>query len=540
MEIIRFENYSFSYPNNQTQTLKNISFSINEGEFVCICGKSGSGKTTLLKALKPIFTPKGEKEGTVYFNGENINKLSSKVQAGDIGFIMQNPSRQIVTDKVWHELAFGLENLGENNLSIKTRIAEISNYFGIDHWFNKDTATLSLGQKQILNLASVMAMNPKLLILDEPTSALDSIYAQKLLFTLKKINQDQGVTIILCDHKIDEVYDSLDRLICLDNGKIIANDSPRNVPGQLQNFQGFLPVPTQIYMQLSKEDNYPISTIEGKRFLKKLIPTVTKDRLTIAKEKTFKGKAIEIKELCFKYERKSEPIIQDLNLNIPKNSLYSIMGNNGIGKSTLLKLITKQLKPDFGTIKIFDKNIKSYKDKELFTNFLAMLPQNPLTLFLKSTVKEEIEQCFDTDKEKYIKLFNLEPLLNKHPFDLSGGEVQKLGLLKVLLSDPSIIILDEPTKGMDYYAKEDLGQLLTTFTDKTVIIVSHDLEFCGKYSDFVALFFDKSIVTQGKPQDFFINNSFYTTVAHKMSKDLFYNTITKKQVIELCQNNLFN
>ena len=186
MECFKIENLSFTYPTRNEKTLDGVDLEIMHGEFITVCGKSGCGKTTLLRMLKSSLSPHGTIEGRVLFDGVPLDSVSLRDQASKIGFVMQSPENQIVTDKVWHELAFGLESLGFSNGEIRTRVSEMASFFGISDWFHKNVSELSGGQKQLLNLASVMVMQPQVLVLDEPTSRLDPIAAGEFLKTLEK------------------------------------------------------------------------------------------------------------------------------------------------------------------------------------------------------------------------------------------------------------------------------------------------------------------------------------------------------------------
>ena len=245
------ENLSFSYPTSGKETLKNINLTIQQGDYVVLCGQSGSGKTTLLRHLKPVLTPHGKRTGQILFDGKPLETLSGYDQASKIGFVMQNPDDQIVTDKVWHELAFGLESLGVDQKTIRLRVAEMASYFGIQSWFHREVSTLSGGQKQLLNLASIMAMQPEVLILDEPTSQLDPIAASDFLNTVRKINIELGTTILITEHRLEDVYHSADRVIVMENGAVTANDAPRKVGAMLraQNspMLAALPTPVRVF-----------------------------------------------------------------------------------------------------------------------------------------------------------------------------------------------------------------------------------------------------------------------------------------------------
>ncbi len=273
METFTIRQLDFSYPNMKKKALKKIDLSINEGEFVVICGKSGCGKSTLMRHLKTVLTPFGKREGEIYFKGVNLDDVDDRTQASQIGYVLQSPENQIVTDKVWHELAFGLESLGYDNKTIRLRVAEMASFFGIQTWFMKNVTELSGGQKQLLNLASIMTMQPDVLILDEPTSQLDPIAGSEFLKTIKKINDELGTTIIISEHDLEEVFPMADRVIVMDQGKIIIDDEPRNVGSKVKrlNPDMFEAMPTPVKIaSLLGTDKTPITVKEGRKFIESL------------------------------------------------------------------------------------------------------------------------------------------------------------------------------------------------------------------------------------------------------------------------------
>ena len=225
---------SFSYPHTDREALIHVNLEIEQGQYICLCGRSGSGKTTLMRHMKTVLTPFGKRTGGVYFEGEELSGVDQRRQSSKIGYVMQDPDSQIVTDKVWHELAFGLESLGCDQRTMRLRVAEMASYFGIQSWFHKNVSELSGGQKQLLNLASIMAMQPEVLILDEPTSQLDPIAAADFLNTVKKINQELGTTIILSEHRLEDVFPASDRVVVMEHGRVIADESPYTVGERLR------------------------------------------------------------------------------------------------------------------------------------------------------------------------------------------------------------------------------------------------------------------------------------------------------------------
>lgn len=564
MEILRVDGLKFSYPNQLKKALNNINFSIDEGDFVLICGESGCGKSTLLRHLKPELSPHGQVSGDIYYYSQKINDYSSKQLASEIGYVLQNPDSQIVTDKVWHELAFGLENMGLDTQSIRLRVAEMASFFGIQGWFRKNVNDLSGGQKQLLNLASIMAMKPKILILDEPTSQLDPIAAKDFIDTLVRINKELSTTIIMTEHNLEDIYSVCDKVIVMEDGKVICNDTNYKVVDILsgdKNHKMFksLPTPSKIYNQLNEylegANKSPLTVKDCRQWLNDSMDEVTITKLDdteteINISKKDREIAIELKDVYFQYNKISEPTIRDLSFKVYKGEIYSILGGNGTGKSTTLSLVARQRKPQRGKIFINNIEMKKYNNKSLYENNLALLPQNPQSLFVFETVREDLEEVLilqnkdreyiDKEVKRVSKLLDIEHLLEHHPYDLSGGELQRAGMAKVMLLNPKIILLDEPTKGLDAYCKEEIGKMLMKLRDMgvTIVVVSHDIEFSARYSDRCAMFFDGSIVSEGTPKEFFIGNNFYTTVSNRIARNIFEDTLIYEDVVSLCKKNI--
>ena len=553
MAHFEIKDLSFSYPTaNGKLALKNINLKIERGEYLTVCGKSGSGKTTLLRHLKSVLAPHGNLSGEIIFEGKPLREADLREQSSKIGYVMQNPDNQIVTDKVWHELAFGLESLGEDQKTIRLRVAEMASYFGIQGWFRKDVSQLSGGQKQLLNLASIMAMQPSVLILDEPTSQLDPIAAADFLNTVRKINLELGTTVIITEHRLEDVFHASDRVAVMDDGALLAVDEPRAIGEFLkkENNQMFaaMPSPVQIYYGVENDLQCPLTVREGRNWLSSLfdgrkiqVPSIGEEP---RREEETGVPAITLKEIWYRYEKNSPDVLRGVSLNVPKGSIFAIVGGNGTGKSTTLKSICNICIPYRGQILISGKRIEKFKNDELFKGNLAMLPQDPQSLFVKKTVREDLEEMLVSGSnrdqiEKVADICDISHLLDSHPYDLSGGEQQRAALAKVLLTEPEILLLDEPTKGIDNFFKIKFAEILKKLKGQgvTVLMVSHDVEFCAKYADMVGMFFDGNVITVNTPRKFFSQNSFYTTAANRMSRHLFQNAITNEDVIELCKIN---
>ena len=548
MAHFEIKNLCFSYPTARgNESLKNVSLSIERGEYVVLCGKSGSGKTTLLRHLKPVLAPHGKRSGEILFGGIPLEQVSQRDQAAKIGYVMQNPDDQLVTDKVWHELAFGLESLGCDQKTMRARVAEMACYFGIQDWFHRDVADLSGGQKQLLNLASIMAMQPEVLILDEPTSQLDPIAASDFLNTVRKINLELGTTVIITEHRLEDIFPHADRAVIMDGGRVAADDTPRNI-GKLLNQQkndmfAAMPTPVRVFYGAEGLGECPLTVREGRNWLSRCFPAEPKVNTipAVCISEKIENPALSMKELWFRYEKDSPDILRGVSAEIPAGSVYAIVGGNGAGKSTTLRAVCGICRPYRGKLKIFGKPVEKYKSGELFGGTLAMLPQDPKSLFVKKTVREDLEEM-TSDKALIARLAatcQIETFLDSHPYDLSGGEQQRAALAKVLLTNPRLLLLDEPTKGIDSFFKETFAGILRELKSKgiTIVMVSHDVEFCARYADLVSMFFDGQILTTDTPRRFFGNNSFYTTAANRMSRHVFHQAVTVEDVIDLYRQN---
>ena len=538
MEILKVEDMTFTYPTSAAPALEGIGLTIEKGEFAVLCGATGSGKSTLLRMFKRELTPLGSLSGQVMFSGRPLEELDDRTSASAIGFVMQHPEQQIVTDKVWHEIAFGLENLHVPKDDIARRVAEMASYFGIGPWYDKDVSELSGGQKQLLNLTAVLVMQPELLILDEPTAQLDPIAAADFIATLKRLNQDFGLTIIIAEHRLEDVIPAGDRLIVMDKGRIIANDRPDKVIAGLRGRADILcgmPAASRLFAELDGEGSSPLTVREGRRYIESTYKNDIRKAETAEPEHSDET-ALEFREVFFRYSRESRDILKALDLKVYKGEIFCILGGNGSGKTTSLSTAAGLLKPYSGTIKVFGKKLKEYRNRSLYRNCLAMLPQDVQTVFLKNTVREELRDS-GADPEKLP--FDITHLLDKHPYDLSGGEQQLTALAKVLAAEPELLLLDEPTKGLDAGAKLNIIGVLKKLRSNgvTVVVVTHDVEFSALCADRCGMFFDGRIVSSGTPERFFSESSFYTTAVSRMTRGFYDNTVTVEAAAELCRKN---
>lgn len=536
MALFTVENLTFSYPGQTARAIDSLSLTVPEGAFLVLCGPSGCGKSTLLRQLKPALAPHGTRQGRILFRDTPLDQVDQRTLAARIGFVQQSPENQIVTDKVWHELAFGLESLGVDTPTIRRRVAEMAAFFGIEDWFYRDVSQLSGGQKQLLNLASVMAMQPDVLILDEPTSQLDPIAASDFLAVLGKINRELGTAVVLTEHRLEEAFPLATAVAVMDRGQLLCTGTPYDVGRRLKTLghRMFLAMPAamRVWASVETEAPCPVTVREGRDFLRSY--AAEHPLVPLPREQTYPRRqpVLTVQGAWFRYEPDSPDVIKGLDLTLGRGEFLALLGGNGAGKSTTLKLLSGMKKPQRGDISV--------------RGTLGMLPQNPQTLFVKKTVREDLFEIFSGTKTprpqqeervaRMVALCRLEDLLDRHPYDLSGGEQQRAALAKVLLLEPEILLLDEPTKGLDAEFKQAFALILRTLLARGVslLMVSHDVEFCARYAHRCALFFDGSVVTEASPRAFFSGNSFYTTAANRMARSLEPQAVTAEDVMAVC------
>ncbi len=534
MEILSCKNVAFKYNESTDYAVSDCTFSVKKGEKIMLCGASGSGKSTLLRLLKRELSPRGELSGNITLMGKDRIELSHRESAEKIGFVMQDPDSQTVCDKVSAELAFGLESFGVKSGEIQSRVGEMAAFFGIEPLYDRDISTLSGGQKQLVALCSVMVTDPDILLLDEPTAQLDPVAARELLGILDRLNKEMGVTIIIAEHDPEELFDSCDKILYLAKGKTEFFGTPALTAKYfVENaLEGFLPETAKAFAGLC--DDLPLNVRQGRAKLEKLGVSDIPKQAVNAEEST-EPYALQCKNLWQRYEKNSPDILKGCDLGIRKGECYGLLGSNGGGKSTLLRVICGLCKPYMGAVSLFGKKQKAYKNGSLFREMLAFLPQEPVTMFVKESVREDLLQSGDkATVENVAQRMGIEHLLDRHPWDLSGGEIQKCAFAKILLADPKIIVLDECTKGMDSFAKKALGDTLLSLKSegRTILLVTHDLEFAAQYCDRCGLLFDGKIAAEDNAVELFSHNRFYTTAAARLTRDFFSGAVTSTAVRE--------
>ena len=506
MALFTVENLTFSYPGQTARAIDSLSLTVPEGAFLVLCGPSGCGKSTLLRQLKPALAPHGTRQGRILFRDTPLDRVDQRTLAARIGFVQQSPENQIVTDKVWHELAFGLESLGVETPTIRRRVAEMAAFFGIEDWFYRDVSQLSGGQKQLLNLASVMAMQPDVLILDEPTSQLDPIAASDFLAVLGKINRELGTAVVLTEHRLEEAFPLATAVAVMDRGQLLCTGTPYDVGRRLKTLghRMFLAMPAamRVWASVETEAPCPVTVREGRDFLRSY--AAEHPLVPLPREQTYPRRqpVLTVQGAWFRYEPDSPDVIKGLDLTLGRGEFLALLGGNGAGKSTTLKLLSGMKKPQRGDISV--------------KGTLGMLPQNPQTLFVKKTVREDLFEIFSGTKTprpqqeervaRMVALCRLEDLLDRHPYDLSGGEQQRAALAKVLLLEPEILLLDEPLGALDLKLRKEMQLELKRLQREmniTFIYVTHDQEEALTMSDTVVVMNGGKVQQIGTPEDIY-------------------------------------
>ena len=536
MELLAIKDMSFRYAGSDSAAISGVSFSVERGDFLAVCGATGSGKSTLLRLIKRELAPRGKAEGEILFCGKPLCELDDRKAAQKIGYVAQRPEEQIVTDRVWHELAFGLENLGLPTGVIQRRVAETACFFGIEEWFDKSTDELSGGQKQLLSLASVMVMQPELLLLDEPTARLDPIAAGDFINAVARLNRELSLTVIMISHCLEDVLPVANRVLALEGGRVAEYGEKRKAVGKIKNIPslaGALPAAARLYSRLGADCECPLTVREGRDLIEHNFGSSVR-ALPPEEYVHSKNVALEFSGVYFRYSREQEDVLRGLELKVYENEIFCLLGGNGSGKSTALAAAAGLIKPYAGNIRVFGKKVT---DREFArAGLLTLLPQDVQTVFLKSTVRAELA---DANVTEGVLTQDLNRLMDRHPYDLSGGQQQLLALAKALAARPRLLLLDEPTRGLDAGAKAEFVSVLRKLRDggMTVVLVTHDAELAAEISDRCALFFRGEIVADDVPRRFFSGNSFYTTAANRICRGYYDLVATVDDAARICLAN---
>ena len=462
---IEVQGLSFAYPGAEAPVLEGLDWRVPQGAFALLVGGTGSGKSTLLSLLKPEIAPAGERTGDARVLGENVADMDVRASAERVGYVFQDPENQIVCETVWHEMAFGLENLGLARDEMRRRIAETSYFFGLEDWLHRDTDTLSGGRKQLLSLAAVLALRPRVLLLDEPTSQLDPVAEKNFLHALFRVNRELGCTVVVATHQPRPMLEYATCAYRIEGGRVCE-----------------------------VVDLASLGSREGLLALDSCWPA----------QVAATSAAAAIREGWFRYDRAGGWVLRGLDASFSAGAVHAVVGGNGCGKSTMLSVLAKTVKLQRGRM------VRAAASA-------ALLPQNPKALLVAETVRDELMEWASTcgydeavARERAASL-GLSGLDGRHPYDLSGGQRQLLALAKLLLIGPELLLLDEPTKGLDLTSRRIIARALRDHAEAggTVIMATHDLDFAEQVADDIAMIFDGEIACMEPPTDFFADNVFY-------------------------------
>ena len=547
MELFEVENLTYYYPEKNDGALIDINLKISEGEFVLLTGASGCGKSSLLRALAGLIPDYygGAIGGEIRYAGRPLGSWDKKRLAREVGLVFQDPEQQLVMTSVEQEIAFGLENLGIDPAEMRRRVAEVLSLFDLTALRKRSAFTLSGGQKQKVVLASVLAMYPRVLLLDEPTSQLDPVSAQELLNYIQRLNLEWGFTVILVEQRTDRCFHLADRIVLMERGKVIHQGTPREMAswggGQ---YLSFMPPVARIFSQLEL-GSVPLTIKEGRKLLRQngLHLTAGMKNRAVQKAGVPASPLLQIRDLEFAYDSRS-PCLKGINLSFYPGEITVILGENGAGKTTLLKTINGLLSPQRGKIFLKGGEITG-KRAETLADRIAYLSQDPNDYLFHNTVQEEIAYGIKVRGsknpervKKTMQLLEIEHLAEAHPRDGSGGERQRIALGAVLVTDPDILLLDEPTRGLDPAMKEHLASLLQKIQDKgkTIVVVTHDVEFAVEVATRVLILHDGQVVADGDRETVLANSLYYAPQINRLFRGMDENVPTVEAALRKLTN----
>ncbi|WP_050607681.1 ABC transporter ATP-binding protein [Clostridium niameyense] len=541
-DFITVENLSYFYGGCNNRSLQDINIRIKKEDFILLCGESGSGKSTLIKCLCgsiPNFYG-GKIRGNIYIEGKNLKNILPKDLKGKITVVFQHPEKQIIMNKVHREIAFGIENIGLDERIIKRRVMESLQFCNILHLAYKDVDSLSGGEKQKVSIASALAYRPECIILDEPTSQLDPLSKEEIVNIIKKINKEFGITIIVVEQRIEKWFECANKIAFMKKGKLDFNGTSEEFIKHYEKVKYFLPQHINILKSLGIYNIYSFKETRQylqENFLKyyeKSEVTKCENNSEIIKCENNKEVIIDIDDLKYSYKNTSDDFrIKDINLKVHKQDVLSIIGANGAGKSTFLKFLAGILKYK-GSIKIFNKELRKYKRKEL-SSIVAYVSQNPQDYISKDTVYEELKFTLDNFNiksydiiDKILKKLHIYNIKDKNPRDISGGEKQRVAIASMLVLNPKILLLDEPTRGLHVEAKNQLLNLLREINQEgtTIILVTHDMNFVANISNKVMVMFNGEVTALDSKDKVLKEGIFYTTSINKLFRNIDENIFT--------------
>ena len=528
MAHVSLEQVSFTYPDAPASALTSVTLRVGQGEFVVLCGPSGSGKSTLLRLLKREVSPGGRMSGSIMLDGTPLHEWPARELAAEVGLVMQHPDNQLVVDTVEHELAFGMENFGLPRDEMRRRLAEMAGFFGLEPLLDRRTDELSGGQKQLVNLAAAIMLQPRVLLLDEPLAQLDPLAARELLGMVKRLNDEWGITVVMSEHRIDDLLPLADRIVRMERGTIVFDGEPRRFAREAwerrdAHWDDSLPSLTR--WALAQDPTLaepPLTVKEARAWLRDTgIPYAPPQSASLNQGDSGDKRGdrqLVASELYYAYDKRSPAVLRGLDWQVGRGDWIALFGGNGSGKSTLLQLLGGLREPLRGDVRLHGTPLRRIASKTKYTT-IGYLAQNPLLHYAHESLYADLMSvaaragAADPDREVrgLAERLGIGELLHRHPHDLSGGEQQLGALAMTLLGKPELLLLDEPTKGLDPYRKKALGEHLQGVHRQgtTLLMATHDVEFAAAHATRCALLFRGEIVADGEPEPFFHGNVFY-------------------------------
>ncbi|NLO89371.1 MAG: energy-coupling factor ABC transporter ATP-binding protein [Clostridia bacterium] len=553
MALFEIQNLTYFYPESSLPALEGVDLSVFEGEFLLMVGDSGSGKTTLAKFLAGLLLDfyGGKIGGRAEYRGIDIVGDRRRVPRGEIAMVFQDPEKQLMMTEVEGEIAFGLENLGFTREEMGRRIAEVMAFMGLTAVKDVPTFELSGGIKQKLVISSVLAMQPRVLIFDEPTSQLDPPSAEEILNLIKRINEELGITVILIEQRLERCFHLADRVLLMDGGKALFCGTPREMIKDCPKERfALIPPVCRFFCQLGFSP-VPLTVKEGRRVLKeklgkRSLPADAEGESFFegSSHKTLyeKRRLMELKNVSFVYPN-GRQALEGIDFKIGTGEFVAVLGENGAGKTTLLRIMAGLAVPGWGKVDFHCSKEKRAKNPTFsFPGGAAYLSQNPGDYLIRDTVEEELLFTLknfgmkdDGIVDYLLKKLELDRCRKANPRDLSGGEQQRAALASVLVLRPSLLLLDEPTRGLDRFLKIELGNFLTGLIDQgvSVVMATHDVEFAARFARRAVIIHGGEKVYDGEAREVFSRSLFYATQIGKLCRGFAEGITTVEEALEV-------
>ena len=515
MALLEIKDLNFTYSGASAPALDSVSFSVGPGEIVLLCGPNGCGKSTLLSAITSDSRLRGERSGEVNYQGRKI------------GFVGQSSS-VFITDTVQSELAFASENAQNTPEITERRVGEVAAILGIERLLDRNLSELSGGEGRLVSLGAALINAPELLVLDEPAANLDPVTAARFYDTLVRISREMGISALISEHRTEELIDRADRVLVMKGGRAVTFCRPSELSA-LENdpeLRGFLPISARVAARMGKCGELPLSIADGRKFLDSERARLC--QIGIAEENfPERERVLSVRDLYFSYSKNSPDILRGLDLTLCRGEALCLLGGNGSGKSTLLSVVAGLRRGYFGELRVLGKKLSSYKGNSLYSGCVALLLQDVRALFIHETVREELAGA-DADLP-----FDLSHLYDRHPYDLSGGEARLVGLAIALAAKPQILLLDEPTGGVDPSMKKMIGELLCTLKNRgvSILCVTHDADFAPLFADRCLLLSRGRAVGEGGVREFFSQGEYYTTSASRLARGFIDSAVTEEDIL---------